>query len=146
MDALKTFGIALCTAVIAAAMISSLAPKGSTSKSVKTAVGLFLLLTLLSPLKKVFDNGIKIDMEDIFSSSGESKSDGADALANETLRAFLEKSGYKNVYVRCETELTEKGSINISKITVVSNALAATQKEDITALFLENFNVAPEFE
>jgi stage III sporulation protein AF len=128
MDGLKSWGLAVCFAALAAGIASIIAPSGKMEKIYKFAVSLFFLCCLLVPLfslKNIIPK--KIEIETRTSSQNEklvsAAQDSAGNLALSNLKSMIQnvcsEENITPVNITADIKKDNNGALNIDSITVI---------------------------
>lgn len=101
MDAIKQWAVCLCAAVLAAGVVTMLAPEGGTKKILKTVVSVFILCCMLSPLAQ-WDGNLQLAFA--------AQSDNAREEKAETLQNALDRQ----VLTACEKKMRDLAEENLT--------------------------------
>lgn len=125
MDMLRQWLISLVFAALAGTLISVISPKGSTEKTLKTVVGIFIIAAICSPLSElesadfslpVFaqNNSVQIeeDMSDYFAQALEKEVGGRLSECAESLNIEID-----DVVIKAETD--ENSCIIIHEVLII---------------------------
>lgn len=131
MDTVKQWVLVVVIAAAAGTIVLILSPDGNINKSVRTAISLFLIVSMIMP----FSKGIDLDLSNIISESDVEQPDMNDAIIEQMKMVLTDE---------IQKILTENGikaeEINID-MNIKENEIAVNQIE-ITAHGSENINKA----
>lgn len=127
MDALKSWGITVCFAALAAGIASIIAPSGKMEKIYKFAVSLFFLCCMLVPLfsiKNIVPKKIEINDETIGKSSKLSSAvqNQVGSVASQNLKTMINESlkaqGVQPQNITMQITKDNSGALDIKAITI----------------------------
>jgi hypothetical protein len=110
MDALKSWGITLCLAVLAAGIAGIIAPSGKMEKVFKFAVSLFFLCCVLVPLFNI--KSIHLDKIEI-NQFGVSYNSAINATVNEEAARIAQQNVEQLIKNSCKTCGVEPEAVNV---------------------------------
>lgn len=152
MTVIQSVALTVCVCAIGTALISMLIPNGKTEKIVNLVVGVFLVASILLPLKGVFDE-IKISAP-LSQYSEKSVTQSEQTYENEViqltadnlviaLNTLLEQNEIYPNDIKLNLSKGKQDSIYISKINIYIKKEDKSKVTQIIKLTEENFKITP---
>lgn len=152
MSTLQNVGLTVCVCSVAACIISLLVPSGKTQKLLNLVIGVFLIVSIIIPLKGIFKD-IKLEQsventpESIIedSESGYEKqviSTTADNLVT-ALNSLLEQEDIHPKNIKISLSKGNENSIYISKINIYISKEDKSKISRIRQICEDNFKKTP---
>ncbi len=115
MDGLRGYLLGLIAAAMVCAVVVKLPTKGTVNAALKLLAGLFMSLSIISPLLKVRFSDLDLYLDDIRAEAGQIAADGENAAKSEiegritqAVRSYiLDKAGTMGVALEVEVEVHE---------------------------------------
>ncbi|MDR1630929.1 MAG: stage III sporulation protein AF [Oscillospiraceae bacterium] len=156
MDFIRSWALTLCLCSLGSALIYFLVPKGSMEKPMRTAISIFLLAAVISPLFKVQG----LDLADLQLDEwmvSDNVSEQADAVQNaaeaqfqtivaDSLHKALQSAGYAARKIEVKTERNEQLQVSVSEITLFLDDANLLQKQAISELVHQETGITPKIE
>ncbi len=127
MSAVKEWSLAICMAVLAAAMLQTLVPNGSMERMVKFVIGAFVICALIQPLAKIVPE-FNVDLQENTKNQTNSQLEGTvesqiTTAAQQSIKNLV-ITELNNIDIKCENvnaimDTNEDGSISINKVVVI---------------------------
>ena len=147
MDLLKQWAICLIAAAMAATLVMTLTPRGSTNKTVRAVVGIFIVAVIGTPFVDMLNSGY---VSDAFAVSDYSV--GGDDMRDFLLESFCEsvKTELENTAsqlgisldeINIEAELDAENCIIIHKISVETDSEYSEKSSEISDILSEKTGV-----
>lgn len=156
MDFIRSWALTLCLCSLGSALIYFLVPKGSMEKPMRTAISIFLLAAVISPLFKVqgldladlqwdewlISDGVSEQADEI-QSAAEAQ---FQAIVADSLHAALENAGCAALKIEVKTERNEQLQVSVSEITLFLDETNMAKRQDISALVKSETGIEPKIE
>ena len=154
MEFLRNTALCLIAAAAAGTLATVIVPRGSMDKTLRAAVGIFVVAVICSPFAEISEY---VQIEDAFASLSEVSTD--ESYTEDMKKRMLEifESAIKTdieeiasqlnidvVSVETDTDFDEDCCINIHKIVVKINGCESSEKEYLSVKISENLGVPAE--
>lgn len=154
MEAIRSIAVSVCITMAVTGILSILIPSKSMEKTIKLAVGLFFLSSIVLPFTNgqlSFDFDLEIPDEQVIHEDLEvSIQQNMQALTEQRLeQAATELLGQEKIIpekVEVNINIAEDNSITITKVKMMLSPQDRKREAGITPLIKEKFGIEPEFE
>lgn len=153
MSALKSAGIIICVCCVACSIFSLIAPTGRMKKMVSLILGMFLICSMIIPIKGLFDSlkiGFNID-DSKYSIENMSDSEYNELVLKQTADNLVGAANNllisENIYaqnIRVGLKISEDNSIYISSIYIYITNEYQDRQEEISKIITNNMSKEPE--
>jgi len=147
MDKINNYVISICFAIIFCVVAEAFTPSEKYSKIIKMASGLFIIYTLMSPIKSILNPEVyKIP---VFDYSNDNQ--GVYKMYEQKTIEVLNDSVYRNYEQNLETDIEEfiKEDINVSinkdDFSVTISGVTSYNREKISKFVEDNYKIKPIF-
>lgn len=153
MDFIRSWVLTISLSSFASALIYFLLPKGNVEKAARTAISIFILTIVISPLFKIQGLNLldhKWDEEGLEAEINEQAENIRQAaeeqfrhlVTNSTLAALKEK-GFEDISIEVITMSNERGEISVFEIHVLSDVENRERKSQIQEIIRQETGLKP---
>ena len=130
MSSVSVWIISVTVATLIASLVDIVLPQGKMSKMIKSVMGVFILIIIISPIKSI--DLSKLDLSKITSFSIdyqfiEERSGDVISSIERDIEANLENNGYRDIFVKIDGEY-KSGKVEINSICVDLSHLVINDK------------------
>lgn len=152
MQTIRSIAVSVCVAMAATGILSMLMPGKSMEKTVKIAVGLFFLSSIILPLT-TGDFSLELDwlLEDqqtIDNQLDQTVQQHMEALTTynleQTVRELLEKNEISVQKVEVSINIEQTSSITITRLDIVLPEQEQKKQREVSELVKQTFGIKPE--
>lgn len=151
MGIIRTWGIALCTAALLSGLLQTAAGEGIARRGLRFAVGLFLVLSIVSPFRSLSIEDIDLSIPEVSLESLNPKQDEETLLLLRQTEASLRRSiddALQDVGVQAESILVrintdDAGCIYLEQVDILLPPAYLSRSEEITATMYTLLGVRP---
>jgi hypothetical protein len=153
LNTVATVAAVICVTAIGCSFVGVLVPQGSTKKVINVVIGVFLLCTMIVPIKNAIQN---FKLETTISDSAEDLTASADeaynnAVLKETqsileskLKSSLAQNNINPYSLEINLSATENGGIYIKSISIYILQKDEALTQNIISITEEQFEIKPE--